>query len=75
MGGDLLPFLFMVIITVGHAAVDIIAKLAMDSGMNPLVHVAYRQFFATAIMAPFAYFLERVKLEGLKQLIVEVEAL
>ncbi|KAL0292236.1 UNVERIFIED_CONTAM: WAT1-related protein [Sesamum calycinum] len=28
--------------------------------MNPFVHVAYRQVFATVAIAPFAYFMERV---------------
>lgn len=56
---DLLPFLTMVIVQLGYAGMNIISKLAMDSGMNPFVHVAYRQIFATISIAPFAYFLER----------------
>ncbi|XP_057502050.1 WAT1-related protein At1g09380-like [Actinidia eriantha] len=59
MGGDLMAFLTMVIVQVGYAGMNILSKLAMDSGMNPLVHVAYRQLFATIVIAPFAYFLER----------------
>ncbi|KAF7116172.1 hypothetical protein RHSIM_RhsimUnG0037700 [Rhododendron simsii] len=59
MEGDLLPFLTMVIVEVGYAGMNIISKLAMDFGMNPFVHVAYRQLFATAIIAPLAFFLER----------------
>ncbi|KAF7153254.1 hypothetical protein RHSIM_Rhsim01G0130100 [Rhododendron simsii] len=39
MEGDLLPFLTMVIVEVGYAGMNIISKLAMDSGMNPFVHV------------------------------------
>ncbi|KAI5658462.1 hypothetical protein M9H77_27255 [Catharanthus roseus] len=58
-GGDFLPFLTMVIVQLGYAGMNIISKLAMDSGMNPFVHVAYRQIFATVSIAPFAYFLER----------------
>ncbi|KAL2254207.1 UNVERIFIED_CONTAM: WAT1-related protein [Sesamum indicum] len=60
MEGDLLPFLAMVIVQLGYAGMNIISKLAMDSGMNPFVHVAYRQVFATVAIAPFAYFMERV---------------
>ncbi|KAM7481827.1 hypothetical protein LguiB_006410 [Lonicera macranthoides] len=59
MGADLLPFITMVLVQVGFAGMNIISKLAMDSGMNPFVHVAYRQIFASMIIAPFAYFLER----------------
>ncbi|KAK4427576.1 WAT1-related protein [Sesamum alatum] len=60
MEGDLLPFLAMVVVQLGYAGMNIISKLAMDSGMNPFVHVAYRQLFATLAIAPFAYFMERV---------------
>ncbi|KAL3538320.1 hypothetical protein ACH5RR_001686 [Cinchona calisaya] len=59
MGDDFLPFLTMVIVQLGYAGMNIVSKLAMDSGMNPFVHVAYRQLFATVSIAPFAYFLER----------------
>ncbi|KAF5947822.1 hypothetical protein HYC85_013779 [Camellia sinensis] len=58
MEGDLLPLLAMVIVQVGYAGMNILSKLAMDSGMNPFIHVAYRQVFATIVIAPFAYFLE-----------------
>ncbi|PIA38001.1 hypothetical protein AQUCO_02900092v1 [Aquilegia coerulea] len=58
MGADLLPFLSMVLVQVGYAGMNIISKLALDSGMNPFVMVAYRQIFATIIIIPFAYFLE-----------------
>ncbi|KAH7867256.1 hypothetical protein Vadar_030979 [Vaccinium darrowii] len=59
MEGDFLAFLIMVIVQVGYAGMNILSKLAMDSGMSPYVHVAYRQIFATVVIAPFAYFLER----------------
>ncbi|CAL5343540.1 unnamed protein product [Camellia sinensis] len=54
-----LPLLAMVSVQVGYAGMNILSKLAMDSGMNAFVHVAYRQVFATIVLAPFAYFLER----------------
>lgn len=38
---------------------NILSKLAMNSGMNPLIQVAYRQIFASIVIVPFAYFLER----------------
>ncbi|XP_075474395.1 WAT1-related protein At1g09380-like [Primulina tabacum] len=58
--GDLFPFLNMVIVQLGYGGMNIISKVAMDSGMNPFVHVAYRQIFATISIAPFAFFMERV---------------
>ncbi|WKA02635.1 hypothetical protein VitviT2T_020797 [Vitis vinifera] len=59
MGGDYLPFLAMFLVQMGYAGMNIFVKLAMDSGMNPFILVAYRQIFATVAMIPFAYFLER----------------
>ncbi|XP_051131957.1 WAT1-related protein At1g09380 [Andrographis paniculata] len=59
MEGDFLPFLLMVTVQLGYAGMNIISKLAMDSGMSAYVHVAYRQIFATVALAPVAYFLER----------------
>ncbi|KAL2941730.1 hypothetical protein RDABS01_030080 [Bienertia sinuspersici] len=58
---ELLPFLAMVIVQIGYAGMNISSKVAMQSGMAPLVLVAYRQLFATLAIAPFAYFLEREK--------------
>ncbi|GAB2246381.1 hypothetical protein Droror1_Dr00001874 [Drosera rotundifolia] len=58
-GGDVLPLVAMLVVQVGYAGMNIIAKLAMDDGMDPFVFVAYRQLFATFAISPFAYFLER----------------
>lgn len=55
----MMAFLSMVIVQMGYAGMNIISKLAMDSGMNPFVHVAYRQIFATLAIAPLAFFMER----------------
>lgn len=54
-----MPFLAMVIVQIGYAGMTIMSKLAMDTGMDPFIHVAYRQMFGTMAIAPFAYFLER----------------
>ncbi|KAK6911680.1 EamA domain [Dillenia turbinata] len=59
MSSDFLPFLAMVIVQTGYAVMCILVKLVLDSGMSPLVLVAYRQVFATIPMVPLAYFLER----------------
>ncbi|MCD9559068.1 hypothetical protein HAX54_016797 [Datura stramonium] len=56
MGKDVLPFLLMVMVQVGYAGTAIISKLVMDEGMDPYVHLSYRQIFATISIAPFAYF-------------------
>ncbi|BFG36759.1 hypothetical protein CerSpe_230300 [Prunus speciosa] len=56
--GDSLPFLAMVLVQMSYAGMTIISKLAIESDMNPLVLVAYRQVFATLSIAPFAYWME-----------------
>ncbi|KAJ4850627.1 hypothetical protein Tsubulata_022197 [Turnera subulata] len=58
VAANFLSFLPMVIVQVGYAGMNTTSKLAMDSGMKPLVLVAYRLIFATFAMIPFAYFLE-----------------
>ncbi|XP_021734503.1 WAT1-related protein At1g09380-like [Chenopodium quinoa] len=58
---ELLPFLAMVIVQIAYAGMNITSKVALESGMAPLVLVVYRQVFATLAIAPFAYFLEREK--------------
>ncbi|XP_031130333.1 WAT1-related protein At1g09380-like [Ipomoea triloba] len=59
MGADLLALMMMIFVQFGYAVMNIISKVAMDSGMNPFVHVAYRQLFASIAIAPIAYFYER----------------
>ncbi|XP_060173766.1 WAT1-related protein At1g09380-like isoform X2 [Lycium barbarum] len=59
MGKDLLPFLLMVVVQFALAGTAIITKLVMDEGMDPYVHLSYRQIIATISIAPFAYFIER----------------
>ncbi|XP_071719516.1 WAT1-related protein At1g09380-like [Rutidosis leptorrhynchoides] len=61
MVDDLLPSLIMVLVQFEFAGMNIFSKLAMDSGMNPFIHVAYRQIFACIFLAPLAYFIERGK--------------
>ncbi|CAO2837628.1 unnamed protein product [Amaranthus hypochondriacus] len=58
---NILPFLAMVIVQVGYGGMNITSKAAMESGMAPVVLVAYRQLFATLVIAPLAYFIERGK--------------
>ncbi|CAN1161666.1 WAT1-related protein At1g09380 [Linum perenne] len=56
---SMLPMVAMVLVQIGYAGMNVIAKMAMNSGMKPLVLVAYRQLFATLSLAPFAFYLER----------------
>ncbi|GAV66921.1 EamA domain-containing protein [Cephalotus follicularis] len=62
MVSEFLPFLAMVLVQLGYAVMNIVSKLAMDTGMKPLVLVVYRQIFATLAILPFAYFLERPRI-------------
>ncbi|XP_059301900.1 WAT1-related protein At1g09380-like [Lycium ferocissimum] len=54
-----LPALLMTLIQVGYAGMNLLSKLAMNSGMNPFVHVAYRQTFAALVMCLIAFFMEK----------------
>ena len=56
---NILPFLAMVTVQIGYGGMNITSKAAMESGMAPVVLVAYRQLFATLVIAPLAYFIER----------------
>ncbi|OIT35156.1 PREDICTED: WAT1-related protein At1g09380-like [Nicotiana attenuata] len=58
MGNEVLPFLIMVMVQVGYAGMNIVGTLVMDAGMDPFVHIAYRQIIGTISLAPFAYFFE-----------------
>ncbi|XP_057515353.1 WAT1-related protein At1g09380-like [Amaranthus tricolor] len=70
---ELLPFLAMVIVQVGYGGMNICSKAAMESGMNPLILVAYRQLFATIAIVPFAYFFERAKRPKItKQVLIQI---
>jgi len=49
----------MVGVQVVFAGVNILYKLAVSDGMDMRVLVAYRYLFASAFLAPLAYFIER----------------
>ncbi|KAK7278041.1 hypothetical protein RJT34_23063 [Clitoria ternatea] len=65
MASSLIPLLAMVLVQFGYAGMNITSKLAIESGMHPLVLVAYRQIFATLCLVPFAFLLERNKIPRL----------
>ncbi|KAI3903765.1 hypothetical protein MKW92_043443 [Papaver armeniacum] len=56
---SLLPCFLMVLLQLASGGNNVFCKLALQSGMSPSVMVAYRQIFATIILAPFASFFER----------------
>ncbi|RLM65682.1 WAT1-related protein [Panicum miliaceum] len=53
------PVAAMVLVQVVFAGVNIFYKLAVSDGMDMRVLVAYRYIFASAFLAPLAYFIER----------------
>ncbi|CAN6299932.1 unnamed protein product [Urochloa humidicola] len=60
--GDLIkPALAMVSFQIVFAGLNIFYKLAVSDGMDLRVLVAYRYLFASAFLAPLAYFVERRK--------------
>lgn len=59
MVDGLVPALVMILVQIEFSGMNIFSKLAMDTGMNPFIHVAYRQIFAFLFVAPVAYFVER----------------
>lgn len=59
MGCDCTPTLVMVAVQFGFAGLNILSKLALDSGMSAYVMIAYRQIIGSLFLTPVAYFLER----------------
>ncbi|XP_042480411.1 WAT1-related protein At1g68170-like [Macadamia integrifolia] len=58
---ELKPVLMMVLVQAISAGVSVFYKLATEDGMNMRILVAYRYIFATILLAPFAFFIERNK--------------
>ncbi|KAJ0258270.1 WAT1-related protein [Hirschfeldia incana] len=53
------PYFAMVCLQFGYAGMNLLTKTALDRGMSHYVLVAYRNAFATAAIAPFAFLSER----------------
>ncbi|KAL3729659.1 hypothetical protein ACJRO7_026743 [Eucalyptus globulus] len=51
--------LMMVVVQVAFGGINILYKLTVSNGMNLSVVIAYRFMFATTVLAPLAFFLER----------------
>nr|XP_043625363.1 WAT1-related protein At2g39510-like [Erigeron canadensis] len=56
---QLKPYLYVVILQFGNAGLVIIAKAALNHGMNHYTFATYRNLIATIVMAPFALYFER----------------
>lgn len=55
------PYFAMISLQFGYAGMNIITKVSLNRGMSHYVLVVYRHAIATAVIAPFAIFLERKK--------------
>lgn len=53
------PYLGVILLQFGYAGMPIIAKSAINQGMNIYTYTVYRNAIAALIFAPFAVFLER----------------
>ncbi|GAA0159014.1 hypothetical protein LIER_15899 [Lithospermum erythrorhizon] len=52
-------YMAVVFMQIVYAGMSLFSKAAITKGMNPYVFVVYRQAFASAALAPFAYYTER----------------
>lgn len=50
----------MISLQFGYAGMNIITKISLNTGMSHYVLVVYRHAIATAVIAPFAFFFERL---------------
>ena len=55
------PYFAMICLQFGYAGMNLVTKTVLDRGMSHYVLVAYRNAFATAAIAPFAFLSERYK--------------
>ncbi|CAL5386446.1 unnamed protein product [Camellia sinensis] len=64
------PYIAMIFIQFVYAGMALFSKAAIAKGMNPFVFVVYRQAFATVVLAPLAFFIERKKSASLSYKLV-----
>lgn len=53
------PHILIIFTQVGYTFLYFFIDASFKHGMNPHVHITYRQVLATITLLPFAYFLER----------------
>lgn len=56
------PLLFMIVGQILLTGMNIVFKLATSDGMNASILIFYRSLFASVIMVPIAFFIERFNL-------------
>ncbi|GER37690.1 nodulin MtN21 /EamA-like transporter family protein [Striga asiatica] len=56
-----MPVIAMIFTQFIYAAMFLLSKAAISSGMKPSVFVAYRQALAALVLAPFAYYVDRTR--------------
>uniref|UniRef100_A0ACD5VHX4 Uncharacterized protein n=1 Tax=Avena sativa TaxID=4498 RepID=A0ACD5VHX4_AVESA len=56
---ECLPTVAMVLVQLGFAGMNVLSKLALDTGMSPYVLIAYRNLIAGVFLAPGAFYFER----------------
>ncbi|KAM0827512.1 hypothetical protein ACQ4PT_068137 [Festuca glaucescens] len=62
MGKECLPTVGMVLVQLGFAGMNVLSKLALDTGMSPYVLIAYRNLIAAVFLAPIAFYFESATL-------------
>lgn len=54
-----MPYAAMVLVQLAYGGSNILMKIALEEGLNPLVFVVYRHIIAMFLLGPLAYVLER----------------
>ncbi|KAM0833428.1 hypothetical protein ACQ4PT_064267 [Festuca glaucescens] len=70
MGKECLPTVGMVLVQLGFAGLNVLSKLALDTGMSPYVLIAYRNLIATVFLAPTAFYFESRRLSPTRLVLV-----
>ncbi|CAI9769418.1 unnamed protein product [Fraxinus pennsylvanica] len=52
-------YIAMVVVQIAYGVSNILMKLALQKGLNPIVFVVYRHLIAILVLSPFAYIFER----------------
>lgn len=64
------PVAGMVLVQLVFAGVNIFYKLAVCDGMDMRVLIAYRYLFASAVLCPLAFFVERYLQAGRRTIVI-----
>jgi hypothetical protein len=58
-GGTACRPLPLVLVQLGFAGMNVVSKLALDTGMSPYVLISYRNLVGAAFLSPLAFIIER----------------